>query len=97
MSIFDWFSGDLISAADFFGMNHHPRSKHMNDAPIPESMSPLKILTDAGIHPFYRAGYEAGMAYERAKIAEHLDGWGSDCGRGGHAEHIAKIIRKGSS
>ncbi len=28
-----------------------------------------------------------------AQVAEHLNGWGADCGRGGHAEHIAKIIR----
>jgi hypothetical protein len=31
---------------------------------------------------------------EAAIAAEHLNGWGSDCGRGGHAEHIAKMIRK---
>lgn len=28
-----------------------------------------------------------------AQIAEHLNGWGS-CGSNGHAEHIARIIRK---
>lgn len=28
-----------------------------------------------------------------AKIAEHLNGWGSDRGAGGHAEHIAAAIR----
>ncbi|WP_131798386.1 hypothetical protein [Devosia elaeis] len=27
------------------------------------------------------------------KVAEALNGWGADCGRGGHAEHIAKAIR----
>lgn len=32
-----------------------------------------------------------------AKIAEHLNGWGSDCGRGGHAMHIAKCIRTPST
>lgn len=32
-----------------------------------------------------------------ASIAQHLNGWGADCGRGGHAEHIAKIIRKGEA
>lgn len=30
-----------------------------------------------------------------AKIAESLNGWGSDNGAGGHALHIAKIIREG--
>ncbi len=29
-----------------------------------------------------------------AKIAERLNGWGADNGRGGHAMHIAKIIRE---
>jgi hypothetical protein len=33
-------------------------------------------------------------ATERAaKIAEHLNGWGADCGSGGHAMHIAAAIR----
>ena len=30
---------------------------------------------------------------EAAKVAEHLNGWGSDRGRGGHAMHIAAAIR----
>ena len=31
-----------------------------------------------------------------AWVARHLNGWGADCGRGGHAEHIAKVILMGS-
>jgi len=31
---------------------------------------------------------------ECAKVADHLNGWGSDCGKGGHAEHIAAAIRR---
>lgn len=27
-----------------------------------------------------------------ADVARHLNGWGADCGRGGHAEHIASAI-----
>lgn len=27
-----------------------------------------------------------------AEIARHLNGWGNDCGKGGHAEHIAAAI-----
>lgn len=30
---------------------------------------------------------------EAAKVADHLNGWGSDCGKGGHSEHIARAIR----
>ena len=30
-----------------------------------------------------------------AKVAEHLNGWGNDCGKGGHAAHIAAAIRAG--
>jgi hypothetical protein len=30
-----------------------------------------------------------------AEVARHLNGWGADCGRGGHAEHIAKAIESG--
>lgn len=29
-----------------------------------------------------------------AKIAEHLNGWGSDFGKGDHAMHIAAVIRE---
>lgn len=29
---------------------------------------------------------------EAAEIAHHLNGWGADRGRGGHAEHIAQAI-----
>lgn len=28
-----------------------------------------------------------------AKVADHLSGWGNDCGKGGHAAHIAAAIR----
>lgn len=28
-----------------------------------------------------------------AKVADHLNGWGADNGKGGHAEHIASVIR----
>lgn len=42
-------------------------------------------------------GYvEAAILAERERcvaVAEHLNGWGADCGAGGHAMHIAKIIR----
>jgi hypothetical protein len=34
------------------------------------------------------------IATECAKVAKHLNGWGSDCGRGGHAEHIARVIKE---
>lgn len=38
------------------------------------------------------------MERERcASVAEHLNGWGSDAGAGGHAEHIAAVIRGGSN
>jgi hypothetical protein len=30
---------------------------------------------------------------EAALAADHLNGWGSDCGKGGHSEHIASAIR----
>lgn len=29
-----------------------------------------------------------------ARIAEGLNGWGDDCGAGGHAIHIAAVIRE---
>lgn len=32
-----------------------------------------------------------------AGVARRLNGWGSDCGRGGHAEHIAAAIMRGSN
>jgi hypothetical protein len=31
---------------------------------------------------------------EAARIIDHLNGWGSDYGRGGHAEHFAAAIRR---
>lgn len=31
---------------------------------------------------------------EAARIVDHLNGWGSDNGRGGHAEHFAAAIRR---
>jgi hypothetical protein len=46
------------------------------------------------IGPFMRgkrSGQIEGLR-EAALIAKQLNGWGSDCGRGGHAEHIAQII-----
>lgn len=42
--------------------------------------------------------YRDGVLTERrrcADVARHLNGWGADRGRGGHAEHIAKIIEGG--
>lgn len=42
----------------------------------------------------------AAVAAEReacAVVAEHLNGWGADCGMGGHALHIAKQIRARST
>lgn len=39
-----------------------------------------------------RAGFIAGRD-AAAEVAEHLNGWGSDKGAGGHAEHIAAAIR----
>jgi len=39
----------------------------------------------------------AAKAEEReacAKVAAHLNGWGNDFGRGGHADHIAAEIRR---
>lgn len=30
---------------------------------------------------------------EAARVAEHLNGWGDDLGKGGHANHIAAAIR----
>lgn len=32
-----------------------------------------------------------------ADVARRLNGWGSDCGRGGHAEHIADAIMRGAN
>lgn len=50
----------------------------------------------AAIHNRYAAIEAAVRADERercAKVAECLNGWGSDCGKGGHAMHIAAAIR----
>lgn len=55
-------------------------------------VSPLKVLADAGIHPFYIAGYEAGMADERERCAKIADQWANrDTGR-----DIARAIRRGT-
>ena len=44
------------------------------------------------------AGEKIATAYARglddaAQVADKLNGWGPDCGSGGHAEHIAAAIR----
>lgn len=41
-----------------------------------------------------RANGRADGMEEAARIIDHLNGWGSDNGRGGHAEHFASAIRK---
>ena len=60
----------------------------------------LAALTAAGwtlAPPGSRVVPEGGVDAETVRIcadvAKHLNGWGGDCGRGGHAEHIAKCIR----
>ena len=53
----------------------------------------LRAERDAAI-----AERDDAIAAERercAQVAEHLNGWGSDCGKGGHAMHIAAAIRSG--
>ena len=39
-----------------------------------------------------RTAYARGLE-DAAKVADKLNGWGPDCGSGGHAEHIAAAIR----
>ena len=60
----------------------------------------IAALTAAGwtlAPPGSRVVPEGGVDAETVRIcadvAKHLNGWGGDCGRGGHAEHIAKCIR----
>lgn len=52
----------------------------------------LSELADAIAAKIYTARAE-GME-EAARIIDHLNGWGSDNGRGGHAEHFASAIRR---
>lgn len=80
----------------------------MSDYALIEAMA-LAMLK-SGYSSFWSADDLKGMAHhalavcrpiieretrERcARIAEGLNGWGDDCGAGGHAMHIASVIRE---
>lgn len=59
------------------------------------------LVTNYGFDlPLLEGAIWAALEAERercAKVAEHLNGWGDDHGKGGHAEHIAACIRKSDS
>lgn len=48
----------------------------------------------ARVESAIRADEAAKRIEECARVAERLNGWGGDCGKGGHAAHIAAAIRK---